>query len=113
MSKHTVMGLFSDFDEAFAAIADIRNTKVIELIHGFINKNSNVDVYDPWVDPKEVSREYNIDILTKKPNLSNYSAIILSVAHKKFLEMDISSNNNCIVFDVKGMLSKENVDARL
>ena len=28
MSKHSVMGLFSDFDEAFAAISDIRKTKV-------------------------------------------------------------------------------------
>ena len=72
-----------------------------------------VDVHDPWVDPKEVRTEYNIDILTKKPNLTNYSAIILSVAHKKFLEMDISTNNNCVVFDVKGILPKKHVDARL
>jgi len=28
MSKHCVMGLFSDFDEAFAAISDIRKTKI-------------------------------------------------------------------------------------
>ena len=92
---------------------DTRNTQVIDIFNELISYDMKVDVHDPWVDPKEVSAEYNIDILTKKPNLSNYSAIILCVAHKKFLEIDISTNNNCVVFDVKGMLSKENVDARL
>ena len=92
---------------------DTRNTQVIDILNELISYHMKVDVHDPWVNPKEVSTEYNIDILTKKPNLSNYSAIILCVAHKKFLEIDISTNNNCVVFDVKGMLSKENVDARL
>ena len=92
---------------------DTRNTQVIDIFNELISYDMKVDVHDPWVNPKEVSTEYNIDILTKKPNLSNYSAIILCVAHKKFLEIDISTNNNCVVFDVKGMLSKENVDARL
>ena len=92
---------------------DTRNTQVIDIFNELISYDMKVDVHDPWVNPKEVNTEYNIDILTKKPNLSNYSAIILCVAHKKFLEIDISTNNNCVVFDVKGMLSKENVDARL
>ena len=92
---------------------DTRNTQVIDIFNELISHDMKVDIHDPWVNPKEVSAEYNIDILTKKPNLSNYSAIILCVAHKKFLEIDISTNNNCVVFDVKGMLSKENVDARL
>ena len=66
---------------------DTRNTQVIDIFNELISYDMKVDVHDPWVNPKEVSTEYNIDILTKKPNLSNYSAIILCVAHKKFLEI--------------------------
>ena len=92
---------------------DIRNTRVIDIVDELKNFEIKVDIYDPWVNKLEVKNEYKIDVLENKPNMSNYSAIILAVAHKAFFEINIKENNNCVVFDVKGILPKEQVDARL
>lgn len=92
---------------------DIRNTRVIDIVDELKNFEMKVDIYDPWVNHLEVKNEYEIDVLENKPNMSNYSAIILAVAHKTFSEITIQKNNNCVVFDVKGILPKEHIDARL
>lgn len=75
----------------------------------------DVDVYDPWADAAEVKHEYSIDIINggAKPNLEDYSAIILAVAHKEFKSWQIQKSDNQVVFDVKSVLDKEKVDARL
>jgi len=74
-----------------------------------------LDVFDPWANPEEVKHEYGIDILTEYPKNNNFGAIILAVAHNEFIEIDIKEhkNNGAVVFDVKGILDKEIVDARL
>jgi UDP-N-acetyl-D-glucosamine/UDP-N-acetyl-D-galactosamine dehydrogenase len=92
---------------------DIRNTRVIDIYKELKSFDTNVDVYDPWINTFEVKNEYDIDVLIKKPKMYEYSAIILAVAHKKFGEIDIKSTKDCVVYDVKGILPKQNVDARL
>jgi UDP-N-acetyl-D-galactosamine dehydrogenase len=92
---------------------DVRNTRVIDIYNELRNFDIEVDVYDPWANPKEVKHEYNIQISNSIP-VGKYSAIILAVAHKEFLNLDIRSfAPNGIVFDVKGILPKEIVDSRL
>ena len=92
---------------------DVRNTRVIDIYNELRNFEINVDVYDPWANPNEVKIEYNIDIYNSIPN-EKYSAIILAVAHKEFLELDIRSFvKNGVLYDVKGILPKEIVDSRL
>jgi UDP-N-acetyl-D-galactosamine dehydrogenase len=94
---------------------DVRNTRVIDIYNELKSFDMEVDVYDPWADPKDVMHEYAINIFNKenRPNLSDYSAIILAVAHKEFLKLEIQKSENRVVFDVKGILSKSKVDARL
>lgn len=94
---------------------DVRNTRVIDIYEELKSFDINVDVYDPWASAEEVRHEYGIDILSadNKPNLSDYSAVIVAVAHKEFLDMDIKKSNSLVVYDVKSKLPKENVDARL
>lgn len=92
---------------------DVRNTRVIDIYKELKSFDMNVDVYDPWVNKIEVKNEYDLDILDKEPEMSKYSAVILAVAHKKFLNIKIQSKKDCVVFDVKGILPKQNVDARL
>lgn len=74
-----------------------------------------VDVYDPWADPAEVMDEYGIQIVNgnTKVNLNQYSAIILAVAHKEFKSWDLKRSDEQVIFDVKSVLPKESVDARL
>jgi UDP-N-acetyl-D-glucosamine/UDP-N-acetyl-D-galactosamine dehydrogenase len=94
---------------------DFRNTRVIDIYHELVNFDIKVDVYDPWVIPTDVFNEYGINIVNGdvEKKLKNYSAIILAVAHKKFLTWEFKKNNDQVIFDVKSVIDKELVDARL
>jgi UDP-N-acetyl-D-galactosamine dehydrogenase len=92
---------------------DVRNTRVIDIYHELRNFDINVDVYDPWANPEEVMYEYGITVVNELPS-EKYSAAILAVSHKEFANLEIRAIvNNGVVFDVKGVLNKELVDARL
>ncbi len=95
---------------------DIRNSRVIDIIREFQSYHINVDVFDPWVSKEEVKYEYNLDLITSTASLkNNYEAIILAVSHKEFLELDVAALKSDIgvIFDVKSLLPKQIVDARL
>ena len=97
---------------------DVRNSKVVDVINELKEFGCKVDVYDPVADKEEVKKEYNIDLLDKV-DFKNYDAIILAVAHDEFkkLEPQIKKakeeNKSLVVYDVKGLLDKNLVDARL
>ena len=94
---------------------DIRNTKAIDIYNELVEYGMEVDVYDPWAKAEAVKHEYNIDILKTTPKNDGYKAIILAVAHKEFLNIDIQQykDKECIIYDVKGMFNRELVDGRL
>ncbi|MCL6260006.1 nucleotide sugar dehydrogenase [Aquiflexum sp. TKW24L] len=94
---------------------DVRNTRVIDIFNELKSFDIEVDVYDPWADAKEVKHEYGVDILNGEngPDLEDYSAVILAVAHKEFKQLLIQKSENQVVYDVKGILEKSKVDARL
>jgi UDP-N-acetyl-D-galactosamine dehydrogenase len=93
---------------------DIRNTKVIDVYHELIDFGINVDVYDPWANPTEVKREYNIDLI-KEIKQTQYAAIIITVAHDMFKTFDFEwhKKENTVIFDVKGLIERNLADARL
>ena len=92
---------------------DIRNTKVVDIVKELSNFSMQVDVYDPYAQKEEVKHEYGINLVDKPTG--SYNAIILAVAHDEFktLEIDALKNTYSVVFDIKGMLPKDKVDARL
>lgn len=92
---------------------DIRNSKVVDIYTELKNFGLQVDVYDPHANHHEVWEEYGISLVG---NLNKYEAIVLAVAHKEFLAMDINSlkhNHSTVVFDIKGFLDRKHIDARL
>jgi UDP-N-acetyl-D-galactosamine dehydrogenase len=92
---------------------DFRNTRIIDIYNELLKFDVIVDVFDPWADSVEVRNEYGVDIYNSIPN-QIYSAVILAVAHKEFLNLDLKSlMDNGVIFDVKGFLPKEIVDLRL
>jgi len=92
---------------------DIRNTRVVDIYNELVDLNIQVDIYDPWADAAQVKRTYDIDIKNKKPS-EKYTAVVLAVAHKLFLDMDLRSlTPQGIVYDVKGVLPKSSIDSRL
>lgn len=93
---------------------DVRNTKVIDVYKELQEYGVDVDIYDPWVNPDEVMREYRIKILNELPD-KTYDTIIVAVAHEEFLALDINKlkNKQAVVFDIKACLPRELVDVRL
>ncbi|EIM77287.1 nucleotide sugar dehydrogenase [Nitritalea halalkaliphila LW7] len=92
---------------------DVRNTRVIDIYEELRRFDMQVDVYDPLASSEEVADEYGLKLLTEKPDLSAYAAIILAVAHKEFEQLDLSTSPDRVIYDVKAVLPKERVDARL
>lgn len=94
---------------------DVRNTKVIDIIKYLKGYNIQVDVYDPWADPAEVMHEYCIRSFRELPAGTSYDAVVVTVAHKQFNREMIKkiTNGRSVLFDVKSVLDKELVDARL
>ena len=92
---------------------DIRNTRAIDVYEELRSYNINVDVYDPWADSKEVKAEFGFDLIKNPDN--KYHAVILTVAHEEFLSQELRSNlvDRGILYDVKGILDVNTVDARL
>jgi UDP-N-acetyl-D-galactosamine dehydrogenase len=94
---------------------DVRNTKVVDILAELKDYETDITIYDPWVDPAEVMHEYGWECLTELPVVNDFDAVVLAVAHKKFEGLDLSGlcNDKKVVYDVKGVLPRELVDARL
>ena len=92
---------------------DIRNSRVIDIIQELREFDVNVDVYDPWANPTEVKHEYNVDLIPSVI-MSDYDGIVLAVAHNEFKSGLIDEvNDGTVVYDVKSILSKDKITARL
>ena len=94
---------------------DLRNTKVVDVIHELREFGVVVDVYDPWADPKEAKAEYGIDLLGD-PGQGHYDGIILAVAHDRFTEGPSPrtyGKDQSIVYDLKNVLPTGASDLRL
>ena len=93
---------------------DIRNTTVVDIFHTLREYSPNITVYDPWANADHVFQEYGISVTNETPK-EKFDAIILAVAHKEFLELDVKSfiNDKGVIYDVKGILPRDIIDGRL
>ncbi len=92
---------------------DVRNTKVIDVINNLKSYDAAITVFDPWADSSEVQHEYGLQITNTLPK-ETFDAVVLTVSHNTFLEMDVRSllNEHGVLYDVKGILTCP-VDGRL
>lgn len=96
---------------------DVRNTKVIDIVHELQEYNIEVDVYDPWVDIEEAHHEYGVTPIVK-PHPEHYDGIILAVAHSEFTDMGVNNiralgKDKHVLYDLKYVFAKEDADIRL
>ncbi len=96
---------------------DLRNTGVVDIIEEMKTYNTQVDVYDPWADLEEAQHEYGLKLI-RQPQKNTYDAIIVCVAHSQFKDMGADGirtlgKSNHVLFDVKHVLPRFDVDARL
>ena len=92
---------------------DVRNTKIVDVVHALEDYGIAVTIFDPWAKPEEVKHEYGLTTVNALPD-SAFDAIVLGVAHKEFADIDFTllKTANSVIFDVKGVL-KATADARL
>lgn len=93
---------------------DVRNTKAVDVINELKEYGAEVTIFDPNANVEEVQKEYNLVSETSIPT-KKFDAIVLTVAHKEFKELDLISlkKEKSIVYDVKHFLSPGNVDKSL
>jgi UDP-N-acetyl-D-glucosamine/UDP-N-acetyl-D-galactosamine dehydrogenase len=96
---------------------DIRNSKIVNLYHEFIQNGCDVDVTDPHVDPKDGLRHYNI-ALTASPEYSGYHLVLLAVAHDEYRRAGAGYFKELcceggLFFDMKYVFPSDKSDLRL
>ena len=84
---------------------DVRNTKAVDLVNALKGYGTNITIHDPWADEKEVMHEYGLKSLKSLPN-ERFDAVVLTVSHNKFNELDFLSlkNENSVIYDIKNFL---------
>lgn len=98
---------------------DIRNTKIVDIYHTLEEYTKNIVVFDPWANPAAVKHEYGIDIANENINelKGQFDVVILGVAHDEFKDLDVRSllvdPQEGVIYDVKGILPRHIIDARL
>jgi UDP-N-acetyl-D-galactosamine dehydrogenase len=97
---------------------DLRNTKVVDIVAALRSYNTEVDVYDPWIDIREAREEYGLECLPQAPDHGRYAAIVLAVGHRQFAEwgeagIKAFGQPNAVLYDVKGLLPLGAADGRL
>ena len=97
---------------------DVRNTRVIDIYKELQNFDLEVEIYDPYADKEQVKKEYGVNIKNSLEGLGGYGGVIVAVAHDVFKEMsvDIIKNlcaENSVIFDVKSIYPRSQVDGRL
>jgi UDP-N-acetyl-D-galactosamine dehydrogenase len=107
LSQSRVLVLGFTFKEN---VADVRNTKVADIIYELQTYQVKVDLVDPYADPEEVMQEYQIDL--KKIPEGTYDAIIVAVAHHEYREYQENdflkmANETCLIVDIKGLYSNK------
>jgi len=92
---------------------DVRNTKIVDVVHALEDYGIQVTIFDPWANPKEVEHEYEL-ITTNVLPTQKFDTIVLGVAHNQFIDLDLEQfkNQNAVVYDVKGILNGQ-IDGRL
>lgn len=96
---------------------DIRNTKIVDMVKALKEYDLDLDIYDPWVNSKEVEQEYGLAPI-QNLEMSQYDAIILAVAHEQFKRMSIEQfkalgKEKHVLYDLKYVLDKKQSNIRL
>jgi UDP-N-acetyl-D-glucosamine/UDP-N-acetyl-D-galactosamine dehydrogenase len=97
---------------------DVRNTRVIDLVHELQEFGIQVEVYDPHADSAVAYHEYGVNLLGSIPGPGLYDALVVAVAHDQFKELGINglrrlANGRALIYDIKGLFGKDEVDGRL
>lgn len=96
--------------------ADIRNTKVVDIVHELESYGVQVHMHDPLADATEAKHEYGITLSTWE-ELPQADAIVVAVAHDEYVNMgtdklfDKVVDGGCFI-DVKSKFDRAALEAK-
>lgn len=87
-------------------VADIRNSKVVDLVKELMKYSVNVHLTDPYASPNEVAHEYKLTMVDQLSD--NYDAVVVAVSHKQYKDLDMAyfksiMNSQPVLIDLKSM----------
>ncbi|MFO1378546.1 MAG: Vi polysaccharide biosynthesis UDP-N-acetylglucosamine C-6 dehydrogenase TviB [Steroidobacteraceae bacterium] len=96
---------------------DVRNTRVVDVVHELRRYGARVDVLDPWVDGDVAEHEYGIRPV-KSARRGAYDAVVAAVAHRQFRELGAAGARRYgrprhVLYDIKYVFGRNEVDGRL
>lgn len=91
-------------------VADIRNSKVVDVVRELMDFGVNVHVVDPHASPNEVAHEYGLTMVDEIGK--NYDAVVVAVAHNAFRQKTLAdfraiSTDTLLLFDLKAIYPRE------
>ncbi len=97
---------------------DVRNTKVVDMVRELEEFGSEVDIFDPWVDPREAKHEYGVSLTEEIAEGVQYDAVILAVPHDDLVRHGPESIRKLlrpegVFYDLKSVFPKVHSDLRL
>jgi len=89
-------------------VPDLRNSKVIDVVRGLVERGYEVDVHDPLADPEEAKAYYAVDIRRDLAGLAGYSGLVGAVPHEMYGGFDAETFRTLLkpgglVADIKGI----------
>jgi len=96
---------------------DIRNSKVVDVVHELAKNGARVDIYDPWADAAEFRHEYGLK-LTRALKPRHYDVAVMAVGHQEFRELGIRGVRKLlrkphVLYDIKHLFPAADTDGRL
>jgi UDP-N-acetyl-D-galactosamine dehydrogenase len=108
-SRVTILGLTFKED-----VPDLRNTRVIDIVHELQDYGVLVQVHDPMAHAAEAHEEYGIHLLPRE-QLAPAHAVVLAVGHRSYLDAGwalvsaLLDGGQGVVADIKGVLARDQV----
>ena len=99
-------------------VPDIRNTKVVDIVHELEDYGIEVLIHDPLANPDETRHEYGL-VLTPLSAVGKVDAVVYAVSHKSFAGLTADNfaeycrngNGKGVVVDVKSALKRDEIEA--
>ncbi len=93
-------------------VPDLRNTRVVDIIHELEDYGIRVIIHDPLADSDEARHHYRLK-LTDLQDIHHMDAVVLAVSHDDYLQMGLErigkfcNETDPLVIDVKGVFNNE------
>jgi len=97
--------------------ADLRNTRVIDVVKELQEFGCQVDITDCWADNAEAQHEYGISLI-EQLGQGDYDGVIVAVPHKEYAALSAGDfrgylKESGVLYDLKGLLPLGEADLRL